>query len=891
MSRAARRAGRAGRRRGPELRARRALRLLERRVVRERRQPAIDALWDAWLDAPDPGDRLWTLLEQAGRPAGRDRAAYLPSLVALDHHALALVEPAHQQALLDAAHRTDHPLGARARGVMDKLWGWWLAGAGKGAWAVLDRWGRPAERADLRAASLVALDQGDELDDEAVRTALVAAADRLDHPIGATARRRLDHAWGRWLAEPDERLLVDLLLAAGHPAAPTSGSYLASVVALGRPSLSLSEPAHRNAVVDLARRPDHPIGPIARQRILAARDQDLVDRLCEHVGRERPDQIAAFCVQNRLAPADPARRAAFLLLTSQAAAYRAADPDGSLLAAAYESGSAEGRRWLRDAMVRAGVLDVMRVLVGSGQSDRLRRLSTAEAAFLTRQLVERRAWSQLWALVQELPLLEAADAVRCAGDGGRPPTDPAARLWDRLRAADPALLDALAGRGSVVQRREAELLVQRGARWSVAVGGEVLACAVSADGRGAAVLSLASPYAAKADLRILDLSRRKSVHVHEAVGVAWPRKDHRLGLVHLGDTVVLRRQQPCDRAGPQPEVLERFAAGAPGESDILCRVDGRFAALATAADGFVALEADAGHVHPHLQEAHRLWFFTATGELVRKVPLRALGIAPGSGARADVLAVDPATGRLALGGLDGLTILDPTADRVLDRWSSIAAKRTVAATPGAAVGRRGIWFTGPDRLVTADGDLRLRSWPLRDGRLGPAGPVRRVPRLDDTYVPDAALTIVAETARTTCSELSSSVRWVTGPHGLTRLVGPDLDLWGSPGGDLYVLGRGERIEVVSGAAVALAGRVQDLVGRSLTEASPARDLAAVRAARRSPPPAPWLRSFLELLDAWLDHRFGTQVALGRPVPPEPADPDAIALSPGSTWSAGEGPSC
>jgi hypothetical protein len=72
--------------------------------------------------------------------------------------------------------------------------------------------------------------------------------------------------------------------------------------------------------------------------------------------------VAAFCARRGLAPADPARRAAFFLLTGQAGQLRAADPDGALLALAYAGAGQDERARLRAAMAGTGDFDLMRVV-------------------------------------------------------------------------------------------------------------------------------------------------------------------------------------------------------------------------------------------------------------------------------------------------------------------------------------------------------------------------------------------------------------------------------------------------------------------------------------------------------------------------------------------------
>jgi hypothetical protein len=865
-------------------------------------QPAIDALWDVWLD--DPDDAVWTLLERAGRPAGRHRAAYVPSLVALGHGSLELTSREHQHAVLEAARRTGHPLGRPARRRMDELWAMWLATGDSTIWEVLDRWRHPAQPAGIEASSVVALGHGDELSDPAVRAALLDAAGRVDHPIGAIARRRLDDAWGRWLAKADDRL-ADLLWEWGRPAISAHESHLASVVALGPPTLSMSAPAHRHALIELAHRTDHPIGDAARATVLAAGDEDLIDRICRQAGHDGADGLAAFCVEHRLAPADPVRRAAFLLLTGQASRYRAADPDGSMLAMAYQAADVSDRRRLREAMVRAGDLDVMRVLIGPGSPDRPGRLSAAERRFLSIQLAERRAWSQLWALLRELPLLDAAEAARSFEDGWQPATEAGRRLFARLRSADLDLLAKLAGRdrngrAGMVRGHHGRQL----ARTRVATTGEVLACAVSPDSRQVALMVQPSPYGPRVDLRVFDLLGDEWVEVYEDVGGPWSAQELRRGgrLLHLGDAVVGCRRLRGVGTWPYSEVLERFAAG---PARVLCQVRGNFA-LAPTTGGFVALDADADFVHPTVREARHLWFFTTSGELVRKVPLGDLGVRPGFGSRAEVLDVDPVTRRLALGGSDGLTILDPTADRIVDRWSSVARKRTVAAS-SPAVGHHGVWFAGPDRLVTADGDSRLRSWSLHDGRLGRDTADEQPDRPDRRHgdgPPAGELAFVPAAARVEWTPVRRApLDWVDGPHGLAGV--PGLRLWGSPGRDLYLLGSGGQIDAVSAALVVLTRRLPELVGNPLAEAcrrrvgrrqdgprqlgaTPAEDLAAVRAALGSPLLTTDVRSSLELLCAWLADRFGAELALGDGGPASGADPHGISLAPAEQQRFGAG---
>jgi len=74
--------------------------------------------------------------------------------------------------------------------------------------------------------------------------------------------------------------------------------------------------------------------------------------------------IQAFCARRGLAPRDDTQRALFYVLTGQPAEYWAADPDGSRLAAGYQSADEPTRATLRRVMADDSDLDLPRVLAG-----------------------------------------------------------------------------------------------------------------------------------------------------------------------------------------------------------------------------------------------------------------------------------------------------------------------------------------------------------------------------------------------------------------------------------------------------------------------------------------------------------------------------------------------
>jgi hypothetical protein len=143
--------------------------------------------------------------------------------------------------------------------------------------------------------------------------------------------------------------------------------------------------------------------------------------------------IGAFCARRGLVPDGAVDRAVFFLLTGQAPRHRAHDPDGSLLATAYQ-GMGDARRAVsRKAMLDAGGLDLVRAVV----VDRPGRVRTGdEIDYLARQLAGAGEWAELWRLVRAAPVVPAVAAMPLFGDWRPAEADRA--VFARLAAARPA---------------------------------------------------------------------------------------------------------------------------------------------------------------------------------------------------------------------------------------------------------------------------------------------------------------------------------------------------------------------------------------------------------------------------------------------------------------------
>ncbi|MGI5197129.1 hypothetical protein ACQEVY_26460 [Streptomyces sp. CA-288835] len=246
----------------------------------------------------------------------------------------------------------------------------------------------------------------------------------------------VDAAWRDWL-DAHEARLWSLLRRWNRAATAAEGEKVRvlSRLALGDEDVAV-EP---QLLADTATRFDHPICERARARLLAPGAPEAVDLYC--TAALNSSEVAAFCAEHHLAPADEVQRAVFFVRTGQHEQYRALDPEGALLSLGYRGAPPDVRSALRTAMTGLGDIDVLRVLAGqrSSQGD-FASLSKQERAYLVRQLLDLRDWERLWPLVLLMPLTEAVMAVRGFADW-RPSGEDDRRVFEALRAADPQAVD------------------------------------------------------------------------------------------------------------------------------------------------------------------------------------------------------------------------------------------------------------------------------------------------------------------------------------------------------------------------------------------------------------------------------------------------------------------
>lgn len=228
----------------------------------------------------------------------------------------------------------------------------------------------------------------------------------------------------------------------GYPDLPVSShasEYLAVVML--RPAEDELTADMRPVVAVAAALSGHPLADIARRKILAVGDQDVIDDVCEVAGIV--SGLADFCLEHELTPSHPVGLASFWLSISRYERYRAADPDGSLALSAYSAADDKTRARLRSAAIGGGLFDLLRRMV-EGHDEVATLLDAKHFAELSAALVRHGRWPELWELVTELPAAEAVQQSRRFPERWRPGSAADHRLYAALRSAPEDLVSAAA---------------------------------------------------------------------------------------------------------------------------------------------------------------------------------------------------------------------------------------------------------------------------------------------------------------------------------------------------------------------------------------------------------------------------------------------------------------
>jgi hypothetical protein len=514
------------------------------------------------------------------------------------------------------------------------------------------------------------------------------------------------------------------------------------------------------------------------------------------------EMIGRFCDRHGLAPDDAAERAVFFVLTGQAEAHRAVDPDGALLLSAYAATTAATRAALRQAIVAAGELPLVRALTRPGPQPN--EVSGAEIDDLARRLARDRVWAELWQLIGDAPLPQAVTAMRLFA-GWRPPDEAGRRLFDRLAAADRARVESLT------------------TAWvtPVQIAGTMI--------NGVAFAPDASQIvtATSRDVRVHALPDGRHVRTmaRHAEGCGRPIGG---SVVHLGDDVVFAERHDKRRL--------RLGSGDVGDWWVMYWRPPSSVALVWPkhAATFLCVK-PAYHPVRFVAMEERLLQFAGLAEEEERLAPADLGLTDGW-TFAD-LATEPVRGRIAV------VVRNQDDDR-RDIFLMNGELQVIARAVGDDARTVGsVAFYGPDRLLTLDTSaLSIKSWRTSDESLIVAATAEGGGRL----APLPTMGVVA-------IDRDGVLAWRDGDT-LAPVDGPAAlrSRWPSyvsPGGEFVVVRTDDGVDVYDLRLLQLA----ELISQSLTNARP-DDRAAVTALE-SHSLGPEAAELLALHRARLEHRL------------------------------------
>ncbi|MEU6039048.1 hypothetical protein ABZ801_26930 [Actinomadura sp. NPDC047616] len=696
--------------------------------------------------------------------------------------------------------------------------------------ALLDRLDDGWKPGEARLANWLLIDEDPELRERAERFCRTADGPMLQ-ALWAAANTRgplrsllmtnpspppamtLNALWQAWLKKPDERLW-DALARWRVPA--TSGrAELLSTIAVASDPQTLAGPRLRQALVEAASLREHPLGAIARAKIVDVRDQELVDALCEAALSD--GDLVSFCRENRFAPKDPVRRVVFFLLTDQPEQYHGMDPDGGLLALAYTSASPELRTRIQHAMLAAGELDLVRVIVGDDRRARIQNMTEEETRYLAEQLAARNEWADLWAVVQDLPLDVGVPLMRLF-DRWAPRDEDSRRIFMMYRRTEPQLVrrafGAMRSRWPVAVRQATIQFHGRVNDISFAPDAPLLAVAGSSRVAG-----------------VIDLSRARLIERYDGFRSSVGR------VLHVGNGAFVAGERTNG-----PDRVCRIVRCAHGDRHTLHETRGSVTSL--------ALTSDEGAFAAGTRSGHLVMGAPSAGPVTAQ-PVTRLGLREDDWPRS--LAAHRPSGRLAVLGRR-LVLAGATAQQVLAR-----------GTTGQVIVRAE--FTDEDTLVCVGNTGVVRQLHRRAGSLhekartsvdaaGPLGGLGSTPELDRVIVADRRGALHFLEARTL----------KTGRKYSSRRREPATSMNLSPSGEFLAVGYGSGSTDLYDLRI---GQVPEIARQPLVNLVP-RHLGVIGGALASPDLQEGPKELLTLLHACLEHRFRFDIEIG----------DAVTLSAG-----------
>ncbi|WP_405088329.1 hypothetical protein [Microbispora sp. NBC_01389] len=622
----------------------------------------------------------------------------------------------------------------------------------------------------------------------------------LDNPSPPPSET-LNQLWESWLSTPDPAVWDALFR--WHLPASQGRSRKLSVIALEADPERLTAPKFHQALVEAVAFGKHPLTKLAREKVLATREQALFDLICEAAIDKV--ELVAFCKRHRLAPRDPVRRVVFFLLTGQPEQYHGMDPDGSVLALAYAAVAPKTRTRMQQAMLTSGQLNLVRIIVGTDRRARIQKMSEGELSYLAEQLASRDEWADLWSLIQDLSIAVGVRIIKLF-DRWMPRDDDSRRIFNLYRKTDPAVLE--------------RAFTQMKKKWPVALRqatihfqGRVNDVSFAPD---APLLAVAG---SSTIAGVIDLTRARLVERYDGFGSSVGRVLHVGGGAFVAGERTNNAQRPCKiircKNGKHQTLFET-----PGSvtSFALTSKDGAFAA-GTRSGKLVRGAPDAGPVTSH--------------------SVRMLGFDTDDWPRS--IAAHLPSGNMAILG-KRLVITDPTAavlargvtERVIARAQFVSHDTLACAGQAGTIKllrRNGSWLTEPAEInISSLGGL---------GAITELNRLAAVDRLGTLYFLS-----------------TDSLQVVAKVHGRGYGLATSLNV--SPRGEFLAVGNDNGRTDLYDLRIS---EVPAIVEKPLVNLVP-RHLGIVGSAQNSRDVSHEVRVLLTLLYACLEHRFRFDIELG-----------------------------
>lgn len=206
-----------------------------------------------------------------------------------------------------------------------------------------------------------------------------------------------------------------------------------SALKANRPELAGESEAAVRPLMDAENDRDQEIAKCAKAALRMLTNTGAVDALCEFAIADPDGAVAAVVKEVGYQPQRIGRRCVLLLLTGQLQHYFDLDVELQHLRVEYRAGDERLRRRIGELIRRSGDTRLSGLFRESRRRKIASELTEQEAATVLDNCARNRQWSEIFALLFQIPLVSAVAALDLLGRSGWRPENPAeAALLDEL---------------------------------------------------------------------------------------------------------------------------------------------------------------------------------------------------------------------------------------------------------------------------------------------------------------------------------------------------------------------------------------------------------------------------------------------------------------------------